>query len=76
MNSSNRKKRRSRQQKAQAMEEARYAPTHSPEAFMAEHRGGTFRVYDKKTKESYRGLSWEEAVQKWNELGTAIILDH
>ena len=43
---------------------------------MDSHVSGTFRVYDKKTKENYRGLNWEQAVKLWNELGSAIILNH
>lgn len=38
-------------------------------------KSGQFCVYDKQTKKKYKGLNWKQAVDLWNELGSAIILD-
>ena len=42
-----------------------------------DHRGGTFRVYDRKAMQTIeKGLSWEQAVKVWNaHPTTAIILN-
>lgn len=41
-----------------------------------DHRGGTFRVYDRKAmKNIEQGLNWEQAVKVWNDHDNAIILN-
>jgi len=42
-----------------------------------DHRGGTFKVYDRKAMQTIeKGLNWEQAVKVWNGLpSTAIILN-
>ena len=69
MSNINRKKRRQRAEAAQAKEE-----TKSQEITLEEHRSGTFRVYNKKSKESVRGLSWEAAINLWRECNHCLIL--
>ena len=39
-----------------------------------DHRGGMFRVFNKKSKEQVRGLSWDKAVALWRECDSCIIL--
>lgn len=70
MNNSNRKKRRNRAQVAHAREEAR-----AQESGMSDHRGGTFRVFNRETKEQKRGLNWQQAVDLWREWDNTIILE-
>ena len=42
-----------------------------------DHRGGTFKVYDRKAMQTIeKGLNWEQAVKVWNaHPTTAIILN-
>ena len=41
-----------------------------------DHRSGTFKVFDQKARKTVAsGLSWEQAVNVWNEHGKAIILN-
>ena len=40
-----------------------------------DHKGGTFRVFNKETKEQVRGLSWEKATALWRESDNSIILE-
>lgn len=70
MNNANRKKRRQRRQRDLENE----VNTYGVEG-MAEHRGGTFRVLNKGTKEQKRGLSWQQATDLWREWGNSIILE-
>ena len=70
MNNSNRKKRRNRAQVAQQREEQQFQDNG-----MAEHRGGTFRVLHRKTKEQRKGLSWKQAYELWHQWGDSIILE-
>ena len=69
MNNSNRKKRRQRAEVAHAREEARHQ-----ESGMTEHRSGTFRVFNRKTKEQTKGLNWKAAVELWQNSEDCIIL--
>ena len=69
MNNSNRKKRRQRAEVARAREEARYQ-----ESDMSDHRSGTFRVLNRKTKQQTRGLNWTAAVKLWRDCDNCIIL--
>jgi len=42
---------------------------------MDDHRGGVFKVYDRKAMRTIEGhLNWEQAVKVWNEHDNAIIL--
>ena len=36
---------------------------------------GLFKVFDKKKRNEYKNLSWEDAVRVWNTLDKAIILE-
>lgn len=41
-----------------------------------DHRGGTFKVFDRKARKTIAtGLNWEQAVEEWNKHDTAIILN-
>ena len=70
MNNSNRKKRRQRAEVAHAREEARHQ-----EPNMTDHRSGTFRVFNRKTKEQTKGLNWKAAVELWQNSENCIILE-
>ena len=39
-----------------------------------DHKGGMFRVFNKKSKEQVRGLSWEQARALWQDCDHCIIL--
>ena len=39
-----------------------------------DHKGGTFRVFNKKSKEQVRGLSWEKAIALWRDCDNCLIL--
>ena len=69
-NSRNRRKRRQRAEVANAREEARYQ-----QSGMSDHRSGTFRVFNRKTKEQTRGLNWTAAVTLWQDSDNCIILE-
>ena len=70
MNNSNRKKRRQRADVAHAREEAR-----AQESGMSDHRGGSFRVFHRKSKQQTKGLNWKQAVELWRECDDCIILE-
>ena len=42
--------------------------------YSMDHRGGMFRVFNKKSKEQVRGLSWEKALALWQNCDHCIIL--
>jgi len=69
MSNTNRKKRRQRSEASQFKETNK-----NQELTLEEHRSGTFRVYNKKSKESVRGLSWEAAINLWRECNHCLIL--
>jgi len=39
-----------------------------------DHKGGMFRVFNKKSKQQVRGLSWEQAKALWQECDHCLIL--